>query len=134
MNRERDPFLFPRATTSGFLTPEGAFAVRRLCSEFGVEPADFARLTGRTTESVAKLFHDETSSPRGPRTVQVLREMLQLQNVLQVVGLPPSEMKGWMHMPLPAFEGKTPRELISEGRGQELVARLMAYSSGNVAP
>ena len=126
-------FLFPRAT-GGLLTTRGAFAVRRICSEFGVEPADFARLTGRKTESVARLFREESSAPREARTVQVLREMLQLLGVLRVIGLPPAERKGWMHTRLPAFEGKTPQELIAEGRGQELVARLVAYSSGNVAP
>ena len=130
MNRASDPRLFP--TTAGLLTPDGRYAVRNLCQNLGVEPAELARLTGRATESVAKLFGNQPSKPREIRTLRVLRELLQLHGILDALGLAGDEMRSWMHSPLPAFDGKTPQEVIEEGRGQELIARLTAYSSGNV--
>jgi hypothetical protein len=130
MNRATDPRLFP--TTTGLLMPDGRYAVRQLCQGLGVEPAELARLTGRSTESVAKLFGSQPTKPREIRTLRVLRELLQLHSILDGLGLSGEEMKGWMHAPLPAFDGKTARDVIEEGHGQELIARLTAYSSGNV--
>ena len=109
----------------------GGFHVRRICKVLGVDPAELARLSGRSTESVAKLFKRKSVHPRSARTESALREMTQLVTILRAMDLE-KEAPRWTHTPLPGFAGKTPLELIEEGRGQELVGRLVANATGNV--
>jgi antitoxin Xre/MbcA/ParS-like protein len=123
--------LFPATTKMGLVTPTG-YRVRQICTLLGVEPADFARFTKRSTESVAKLFGEQPVSPRDEQTVRVLNELIQLVGVLGALDLSPKEIRAWMRTPLPPFEGKPPVQIIEEGDGQQLVARLLAFSSGNV--
>jgi uncharacterized protein (DUF2384 family) len=120
-------------STSEFMTPGGAFVIKALCEHLGIQPADLARMTGRTTESVAKLFGAEATTPREERTVRVLRQLVQVVTVLGAMHLQPNEVKQWMRTPLQAFDGRTPLEEVAAGRGQELIGRLVTLASGNVS-
>lgn len=113
------------------IDPSGGFHVARICGVLGVEPAELGRLTGRSTESVAKMFKQESVHPRDPRTRQALRELSQFVAILRAMDME-DEASRWMHTPLPSFSGKNPLEIVADGRGQELVGRLIANATGNV--
>jgi hypothetical protein len=123
--------ILPIKLSRDLIDRGGGFHVLQICETLGVEPAEFARLSGRSTESVAKLFRKESVQPRSEQTRAALREMTQLVTILRAMELE-DEAPRWMHTPLPGFAGKTPLELIEEGRGQELVSRLIANATGNV--
>lgn len=113
------------------LDASGGFRVARLGAVLGIEPAELGRVSGRSTESVAKMFKQESVHPRSARTREVLGELAQLAAILRAMGLE-EDAPRWMHTPLPAFAGKTPVELIAARRGQELVGRLLANATGNI--
>ena len=64
--------ILPIAESRDLLDPHGGFRVHRICEALGVEPAEFARLSGRSTESVAKLFKKESVQPRSEKTRSAL--------------------------------------------------------------
>ena len=115
-----------------FFDPAQGYHVAGLCSELGVEPAGFARLTLRKTESVAKLFSREFVKPKQSKTKDVLRQLHQLVAVFRAMEWSPEDTRRWMHSPLPTDQGQTPLELIEQGRGQDLIDRLLALAIGNV--
>ena len=123
--------LLPSRLTNDLIDTSGAFNVGRICGVLGVEPAEFGRLSGRSTESVAKLFRKKSVRPRNTLTLRALREMTQLVTILRAMGQE-EQARRWMHTPIPSYAGKTPLELVQEGRGQELIARLVDNATGNV--
>lgn len=59
------------------------------------------------------------------------RDLAQLAIILRAMDME-DEAPRWMNTPLPRFGGKTPVEVVEAGRGQELVARLIAEATGNI--
>ena len=123
--------LLPSESTRDLIAGSGGFHVARICKVLGVETSEFARLSERRVESVAKLFKKETVKPRNEKTVEVLHEMIQIITILRAMGLSRSAAR-WMKTPIPSFSGKTPTDLIAQGHGQELIGRLTSNASGNV--
>jgi len=123
--------VLPSKITRDLIDPLGGYHVARICSVLGVGKAEFARFSDRRTESVAKLFNRDTVKPRSVKTLQVLGEMTQIVTILRAMGLL-KDAKRWMKTPIPSFSGRTPSDLIEEGRGQELIDRLIANATGNV--
>lgn len=120
------------AAAADLLDDGGKYRLRRICSILGVEKAAFARLTHRRTESVAKLFEqDRGFGPREPRTREVMKHLVQLITVLRAMGIE-GEAPKWMNTPLPDFDGMTPQDVLADGRGQELVSRLLDLATGGV--
>jgi uncharacterized protein (DUF2384 family) len=92
----------------------------------------FGGLTHRQTESVVGLFLSGFVQPRHSRTRDVLRQLVQIARIFEAMGWSGEDVRRWMNAPLPMFSGKTPVEQIERGRGQELIARLVALATGNV--
>lgn len=46
-------------------------------------------------------------------------------------GLNEEEMSWWFSHPLPTYN-KTPQELIDDGHGEELLARIVCLAQGNI--
>lgn len=59
------------------------------------------------------------------------RDLAQIAVILRAMDME-DEAPRWMHTPLPRFGGKTPVEIVEAGRGQELVAGLIAQATGNI--
>jgi uncharacterized protein (DUF2384 family) len=114
-----------------YIDATGAFQVQHLCGDLGIEPATFARLTRRNTESVAKLFSGRHVSPRDPRTAEVLKQLFQIAAIFKAMSWNPEDVGRWLNTPIPTFDGQSPLDLIAKGNGQDLVTRLLALASGD---
>lgn len=128
-----DPVLLPSKLVRDLIDDNGRYNIRAICQIMGITAALFAQLTHRATESVAKSFAESAPNvkPRDARTQRVVAELVQIIGILRAMGLDRDAAR-WMHTPLPSFSGQTPAALITEGRGQELVERLLAVASGNI--
>jgi hypothetical protein len=126
-----DALSLSSAPGKEYIDASGAFQVQRLCGDLGIEPAAFARLTRRNTDSVAKLFSERYVSPRDPHTVEVLKQLFQIAAIFKAMSWGREDIGRWLNAPLPTFEGNSPVDLIAKGKGQQLVARLLSLASGD---
>jgi hypothetical protein len=126
------PLLFAPNLVKDYFDPVRGYQVAGLCAELGVQPAGFAKLTRRQTESVAKLFSGKFVKPKEPRTQNVLRQLYQIVAVFRAMGWGKDDVSRWMNSPLPTHQGHTAVELIEQGHGQELIDELLALAVGNV--
>ncbi len=127
-----DPLFFATKLAKEYFDPVQGYQVAGLCAELGVKPGAFARLTHRETESVAKLFSGKFIRPKEPKTEAVLRQMFQIVAVFRAMGWAKDDIARWMASPLPTYEGRSPLDLIKQGKGQDLIDRLVAMAVGNV--
>ena len=124
--------LFASNLVKDYFDPARGYQVAGICAELGVQPARFARLTSRQTESVAKLFSGEFVKPKEPKTEGVLRQLYQIVAVFRAMKWTREDVSRWMNAPLPTHRGKTAVEMIEDGHGQKLIDELMALAIGNV--
>lgn len=127
-----EPLLFASKLAREYFDPAEGYQVLGLCTELGVRPAAFARLTHRQTESVAKLFSGKFVKPKEPETWAVLRQMHQILALFRAMNWTRDDVRQWMNSPLPTYEGRTPLELVEGGKGQDLIDELVALATGNV--
>jgi hypothetical protein len=87
-----------------YFDPARGYQVAGLCAELGVQPARFAKLTRRQTESVAQLFSGKYVNPKEPRTKTVLRQLYQIAAVFRSMGWSKDDVGTWMNSPLPTHK------------------------------
>ena len=125
-----DSGLYVSPLVRDVIDDQGRYDVRAICQAMGIPAPMFARLTHRALESVARWFAESAPSSWDARTQVVLRQLVQIIGVLRAMGLE-EDVQGWMDTPLPGFGNRTPADVITEGRGQELIERLVATASGS---
>jgi len=54
------------------------------------------------------------------------------EKLLETMGLKEEEISWWIDSTVIASYNKTPQELIDDGRGEELLARLICLAQGNI--
>jgi hypothetical protein len=124
-----DPLLVGTALVKD-VVGQGGFNLLRICESLHLKPAEFAVLTHRTTESVARsVKQDAFIEPEHPATVAVLRQLVQILGLLRSMEV---DAATWLKTPLPSYEGQTPFELVEDGKGQELIGRLLGLAVGDV--
>ena len=127
-----EPLLFASKLARAYFDPEQGYQVRGLCQELGVQPAGFARLTHRSTESVSKLFKRKFVKPKSPKTEKIIQQMWQILTIFRSMGWQKDDIGGWMHAPLATHDGRTPLDLIASGKGQALIDELVDLATGNI--
>ncbi len=127
-----EPLLFASKHGKAYFNPTQGYCLAGLCRELGVRPAGFAKLTHRSTESVAKLFKRKFVKPKSPKTKKVIQQMWQIFTVFRAMGWKKDDISGWLHSPLPTHDGKAPLELIASGKGQPLIDELVDLATGNI--
>lgn len=124
-----DPLLVNTKLVSD-LVSAGGYNVARLCKVLHLKAADFAQLTERGTESVARsVKKDDFVQLVHPETHQRVRELVEVTGLLRAMGM---DEATWIRTPLPSYDGKTPLELVGAGGGRELIARLLGLAVGDV--
>jgi hypothetical protein len=124
-----DPLLINTKLVSDLVSP-GGYNVARLCGLLHLKASEFAELTQRETESVARTVKkDDFIQLVHAETRQRVRELVEIAGLLRAMELDAST---WIRTPLPSYAGKTPFELVAEGRGRELITRLLGLAVGDV--
>ena len=131
METIKDP-LFKPCLASDLMTREGNYNLRKICHFLGIGTLEFARLVDRRAESVASLVERDDVKPQDERIERVVQELWQIVGLLLAMGAEESAAE-WMNTPLPSFNGQTPLNVITEGYGRDLIAQLLALSTGNVS-
>lgn len=126
-----DPTMLPTSLTEDLLTDAGKYKLARICEILGLQKADFAELTGRTVESVAALFRNNPVKPRDNRTQTVLKELIQLIVIFRAMNMDAGVAR-WMSTPIASYSGRTPRDIIANEDGPQLIARLLTVATGNI--
>src|SRR5438552_14299391 len=116
--------------SSDFVTETGAIGLGDLSKRLGLSPAEFAQASGQATESVAKNFGTEPVRLRHPEALRVAGELVEIDGLLQALGLDGEHIRKWLRTPNPALAGKTPLGLIVERHGRTLINTLMSTAMG----
>lgn len=113
------------------INDSGGYAVGQVCGELGIQPAVYARCTNQTTESVAKAFKAGFVRLRNERARAVALQLIEIRALMKNMGYG-DFVKRWMVSPLIEYDGRTPIDMLAEGRGQELISRLVAAADGSM--
>jgi hypothetical protein len=116
--------------TSAFVTETGAVRLGELARQLALSPAEFAQATGQTTESVSKNFGDEPVRLRNPEALRVAHELVEIEGLLQTLGMSFERVQKWLRTPNPSFAGRTPMGLLMNHHGRDLINVLMAMAMG----
>jgi len=126
-----DPTMLPTSLTEDLLTNDGKYKLANICEILGLQKSDFAELTGRSVESVAKMFRNNPVKPRNIRTRRVLDELIQIIVIFRAMKMDEGIAR-WMSTPIASYSGRTPRGIIASEDGAQLVARLLTLATGNI--
>ena len=116
----------PTAKARGKTSGVTAISVGKLRSRFGVSRDTFARMTGFSTRSIASW---ETSTKPSAPALQRIREFQRLITALSEV-ITADAIPEWLQTPNPAFEERTPAEVISNGEADRIWEMVFRLRSG----
>jgi uncharacterized protein (DUF2384 family) len=125
-----DPLLMNTALVSDLLS-DGKYNLSRICASLRLKAADLGTLTARSTESVARSVAKDAFTQPEAATEKVSRELVQIVGLLRAMKLE-ADAGTWFKTPLPSYKGRTPLELVSDNKGQELISRLLGLAAGDV--
>jgi hypothetical protein len=124
-----DPLLTNQKLVSDVVSGQG-YNVHRLCTALNLRPSEFAQLAQRATESVSRTVkNDAFVQLEHAETIKTVKELVELLGLSRALNM---DAAGWLRTPLPSYEGRTPAELIGDGKGRELITRLLGLAVGDV--
>lgn len=101
----------------------------------GLSPQRFAQVLGNDPQAIASLAHVHLTTlshaPESEGVQRFLRESIRVvRAAADIRGNVDKALFWFKNTPLPAFEYKTPQDLVAEGRADDLISYLQSLQAG----
>ena len=107
---------------------QNEFDVTRARKRFGLSQKEMALALNVSEQTIRIWEHDFEASQMSKKTLELI-ELLKLMDEYVVV----TEETIWLNIPLPIVQGRTPRQMILEGRMRDLIIEFLRLREGQSA-
>jgi DNA-binding XRE family transcriptional regulator len=107
---------------------QNEFDVTRARKRFGLSQKEMALALNVSKQTIRIWEHDFEASQMSKKTLELI-ELLKLMDEYVVA----TEETIWLNIPLPIVQGRTPRQMILEGRMRDLIIEFLRLREGQSA-